>query len=61
MVNSTQALIVLILGIAGAAVAKKILEDSSKERKYVCPECDYVLRHGVTRCPKCRIPLRWAR
>ena len=61
MVNSTQALIGLILAIAGVAVAKKILDDSSKERKYVCPECDYVLRHGVTRCPKCRTALRWTR
>ena len=61
MVNSTQALIGLILAIAGVAVTAKILKNSSKERKYVCPECDHVLRHGVTRCPQCGITLRWNR
>jgi len=60
MVNSTQALIALILGIAGIAVVKKILDESSKERKYVCPECGYILRKGVTKCPNCKISLRWS-
>jgi len=61
MVNSTQALIALIIGIAGIALVKKILEDSSKERKYICPSCDQVLRKGTTKCPNCRIVLRWSK
>ena len=61
MVNSSQALIGLILAVAGIAAVKKILDDSSKERKYVCPECDQVLRHGITRCPSCKTTLRWSR
>jgi len=61
MVNSTQALIALIIGIAGIALVKKILDDSSKERKYVCPSCDQVLRKGITKCPNCKISLRWSR
>ena len=61
MVNSTQALIALIIGIAGIAVVKKILDEASKEKKYVCPSCDQVLRKGVSKCPYCRISLRWAK
>ena len=61
MVNSSQALIALIIGVAGITLVKKILDDSSKERKYVCPTCDHVLRKGITKCPSCKITLRWSR
>jgi len=61
MVNSTQALIALIIGIAGIALVKKIIDDSSKERKYVCPSCDQVLRNGIKKCPSCKISLRWSK
>jgi len=61
MVNSTQALIALIIGIAGVLVVKKIINDSSKARKYVCPSCDQVLRKGNPKCPHCEISLRWSK
>ncbi len=61
MTNSTKALIALIIGIAGIALVKKILDDSSKERKYVCPSCDQVLQQGIAKCPNCKIALRWSR
>jgi len=61
MVNATQALIALIIGIAGVALVKKIIDDSSKERKYVCPSCDQVLRNRITKCPNCKISLRWSK
>ena len=61
MVNSTQALIALIIGIVGVAVIREILSDSSRERKYVCPNCDQILRKGVGKCTKCKIALRWSR
>jgi len=61
MVTSTQALIALIIGIAGIVLVKKIVNDYSKEKKYVCPSCDQVLRNGITKCPNCQISLRWSK
>ena len=59
MADSTKALIALIIGIVGIAMVKKILDESSKEKKYVCPSCDHVLRKDIARCPNCGISLRW--
>ena len=58
--SALGALIALIIGIAGVAAIIKIIDDATKEKKYVCPECGHILRHGISRCPKCGIPLRWA-
>ena len=58
--SAVGALIGLILGIVGVAAVIKIINDATKEKKYVCPECGHILRHGTSRCPKCGIPLRWA-
>ena len=60
MPNSTDSLIGLIIGILGAAVIIKIVNDAAKERKYECPNCANVVRKGSLRCPKCKISLRWA-
>ena len=53
-------LIAFIIGILGVAVVLKIIHDATKEKKYVCPNCAYILRKGVVRCPKCQTQLRWA-
>jgi lipopolysaccharide biosynthesis regulator YciM len=58
--SAVKALIGLIIGILGAAAVIKIIDDATKERKYVCPQCGHVLRHGTARCPACKTPLRWA-
>lgn len=59
MTNSTGSLIALIIGIVGVAVLVKALRDASKEKKYVCPTCDNILRKGISKCPSCKTTLRW--
>ena len=59
MTNSTGSLIALIIGIVGAAVLVKALHNASKEKKYVCPTCNNVLRKGTSKCPSCKTTLRW--
>lgn len=58
--SSTGALIGLILALLGAAAVIKIIDDATKEKRYVCPGCGHTLRNGIQRCPKCGITLRWA-
>lgn len=58
--SAVKALIGLIIGILGAAAVIKIIDDATKERKYVCPQCGHILRQGTSRCPKCKTQLRWA-
>jgi len=59
MTNATSSLIALIIGIIGVAVLVKVLRDSNKEKKYVCPTCDHVLTIGIAKCPSCKTILRW--
>ena len=59
MTNATGSLIALIIGIIGVAVLVKVLRDSNKDKKYVCPTCGNVLRIGIPKCPSCRTTLRW--
>lgn len=58
--SSTGALIGLILALVGAAVVIKIIDDVTKEKRYVCPTCGHTLRKGSVQCPSCKTPLRWA-
>ena len=58
--SSTNALIGLILAVLGAAVVIKIINEATKEKRFVCPGCGHTLRKGSLRCPKCGITLRWA-
>ena len=53
-------LIAFILGVLGTAAVIKIIDDMTKERKFICPACGTVLRKGVVRCPQCQTQLRWA-
>ena len=60
MPNSTDSLIALIIGILGAAVIIKIVEDAAKKKRYECPNCANVVRKGSLQCPECKTLLRWA-
>ena len=61
MTNATGSLIALIIGIVGVAALVKVLHDANKQKKFVCPSCDHVLRKGIEKCPSCRTVLRWPR
>jgi len=52
-------LIAFILGVVGVVAVLKIIDDITKERKYVCPNCGHILRRGINKCPACQTPLRW--
>lgn len=58
--SSTNALIGLILAVLGAAAVIKIIDEATKEKRYVCPTCGHILRKGSARCPNCKTTLRWA-
>ncbi len=58
--SSTGALIGLILAVLGAAAVIKIIDDATKEKRYVCPNCRHTLRKNSLQCPSCKTPLRWA-
>lgn len=58
--SSMGALIGLALAVVGAAAVIKIIDDALKEKKYVCPECEYTLRKGQKKCPNCGILIKWA-
>lgn len=57
--SSTGALIGLILAVLGAAAVIKIIDDATKEKRYVCPSCGRTLRKNTATCPSCKTPLRW--
>ncbi len=58
--SAVKGLIAFIIGVVGATIVLKVIDDATKQKKYVCPQCDHVLRKGVARCPNCKISLRWA-
>ena len=60
MTNTTNGLIALIIGIAGAAAVVKVLHDANKQKRFVCPTCGHVLRKGTPKCPSCGTVLRWS-
>jgi rubrerythrin len=43
----------------GAAEVLKILENTQKNRRYLCPNCKTIISKETTPCPKCKTPLRW--
>jgi len=57
--SSTGALIGLILAVLGAAAVIKIIDDATKEKRYVCPTCGHTLRKNSVQCPSCKTTLRW--
>ena len=57
--SAIAGLIAFILGVVGVVAVLKLIDDATKEKKYVCPKCGHVLRRGTEKCPKCQIPLRW--
>lgn len=58
--SAVDALIGFIIGVVGAALVVKIIDEVTKEKRYVCPKCGQALRNGITHCPHCGIALRWA-
>ena len=58
--SSTKALIGLILAVLGAVAVIKIIDEVTREKRYVCPSCSHTLRKGTQHCPSCKTPLRWA-
>ena len=57
--SAIAGLIAFILGVVGVVAVLKIINDVTKEKKYVCPNCGYTLRRGINKCPKCQTSLRW--
>lgn len=53
-------LIAFILGVLGTAAVIKIIDDITKEKKFICPACGTTLKKGIARCPQCQTQLRWA-
>lgn len=58
--SAVDGLIAFIIGVLGAALVVKIIDEATKEKKYVCPQCAHPVRMGATHCPNCGITLRWA-
>jgi lipopolysaccharide biosynthesis regulator YciM len=58
--SAVGGLIAFIVGVVGVVAVLKIIDDATKEKKYVCPNCGYVLRKGISKCPQCQTLLRWA-
>ena len=57
--SALGALIGLAIGLVGAAVVIKIIDDATKKRKAICPNCKAELPYKVQQCPMCGILLRW--
>jgi|GEM_PF-5073927 len=58
--SALGALIGLGIALLGAVVVASIIDDATKKRKWICPDCGAELRQGVVKCPNCGIRLRWA-
>jgi ribosomal protein L40E len=58
--SAVDGLIAFILGVVGVALVLKIIDEVTKEKKYVCPKCGQTLRMSATHCPNCGIALKWA-
>ena len=58
--SAVGALIGIALAVVGAAALIKIIDDSLKSKRYVCPECGYSLRKSQRKCSNCGTYIRWA-
>lgn len=58
--SAVGALIGLAIGVLGVVAVAKIIDDALKEKKFVCPECEYTLRKNQKKCPNCGLSIRWA-
>ena len=58
--SAIGALIGIALAVVGAAALVKIIDDSLKSKRYVCPECGRSLRMNQKKCPDCGTYIRWA-
>ena len=57
--SALDALMLLAIGLIGSAVVASIIDNATKKRKPICPNCTTELPYKVDRCPKCGILLRW--
>jgi rubrerythrin len=54
-----DALIGFILLVVGTAAVIKIIDEATKQTRYLCPHCNGVISRNQNPCPYCRAPIRW--
>ncbi len=54
-----DALFGFFLLILGTPAVIKIIDDATKQTRYLCPHCNGVISRGQNPCPYCQAPVRW--